>query len=217
MGAIYALTDAAAAVCDCEGRRLAAYPETAQLSEVQMRVPIVRGGTEVGSILLEAAAPSDEEIDHRRLGGAARLIELVVAIIGVFEPPKATHVPLWQRILRHIENNLASDLSVKALCRQFSVSKTELYRLLREEAPGGVAAYIRGKRLQKACALLRDTDIPVWKIAETVGYKDHDYFMRLFKKEIGISAAKYRKGETPIIHVSNSDSTAVIKTKEEQE
>lgn len=104
--------------------------------------------------------------------------------------------PLRQKILQHIADNLAADLSVQTLCRSFAVSKSELYRILRTQAPDGVATYVRKLRVSKACRLLRGTTKPMWKIAAEVGYENPDYFLRVFKKEVGMCAGKYRKGNT---------------------
>ena len=198
--AIYDLTGARMTVRDSSGRFVAACPENGtQAMPEQLRIPIVRGDTEVGCILIETAAQTGAAEEKKRLESAAKLVDAVIASMelpGLTGPKRKT---FRQMILDHIHNDLSADLSVQTLCRRFAVSKTELYRLLREDAPGGVAAYVREKRLQKACALLRDTDIPVWEIAEAVGYNDHDYFLRVFKRKVGISAAKYRKEENPII------------------
>ena len=98
-----------------------------------------------------------------------------------------------QKIAEYIFDHLADDLSVQTLCRHFAVSKSELYRLFRRQAPDGIARYIRQLRFQRACELLRGTGRPLWQIATEVGYDNPDYFLRAFKKETGISAGKYRK------------------------
>ena len=100
---------------------------------------------------------------------------------------------LQQKIAEYIFNHLSEDLSVQSLCRRFAVSKSELYRLLRRQAPDGIARYVRQLRFHKACELLRGTSKPLWQIAAEVGYENPDYFLRAFKKETGISAGKYRK------------------------
>lgn len=194
LSVIHDLTGARAAVCGSDARLLAACPEDALwTASAQMRVPIIREGTEVGHILLETTAQNGEKVEKDRLHSAVRLIDVMIASMGftdLLAPPKRS---LQQTILDYIEKNLSEDLSVQTLCHRFSVSKSELYRILRERAPHGVAAYVRQKRFQKACGLLRDTGKPVWQIAAEVGYDDPDYFLRAFKKELGISAGRYRK------------------------
>jgi len=100
---------------------------------------------------------------------------------------------LQQEIMEYILQNLSADLSVQTMCRHFAVSKSELYRTLRRQAPDGIARYVRQLRFEKACDLLRNTSKPLWQIAAEVGYDNPDYFLRAFKKETGVSAGKYRR------------------------
>ena len=194
LSAIYDLTEMRVAVCGSDARVLAAYPEEAWTASEQLRVPIVRDGVEVGAILLDTTAQTGETIEKNVLCGAVKLIDVMVASAGFAELFYPTQPPLQQTILDYIAKNLSTDLSVQTLCRRFSISKSELYRLLRAQAPHGIAAYVRQRRFQKACELLRHTRKPLWQVAEEVGYVDPDYFLRAFKKELGVSAGKYRKG-----------------------
>lgn len=97
------------------------------------------------------------------------------------------------RIAEYIMNNPDKDLSVAALCREFYVSKSELYKLTAHIMPDGVANYIKNVRLEKAASLIRHTNMSVWEICEKTGFSDVNYFMRIFKKKYGVSVSEYRK------------------------
>ena len=58
------------------------------------------------------------------------------------------------KITAFIDNNLGSDLSVSTICERVSISKTVLYEITGEFMPGGVAKYVKFKRLEKAKELL---------------------------------------------------------------
>ena len=51
--------------------------------------------------------------------------------------------------------------------------------------------YITKIRIERAKRLLRDVGMTVGECAESVGYRDVNYFCRIFKKETGISPKKY--------------------------
>ncbi len=53
--------------------------------------------------------------------------------------------------------------------------------------------YINMLKLQRAKELLSDKSLSVGEIASTVGFNDHSYFGKLFKKAFGISPSVYRK------------------------
>ena len=92
----------------------------------------------------------------------------------------------------YISAHLEEDLSVSTLCRKFGVSRAELYKLSKSYMPDGIAEFIKNARLTRAAELLKKTDEPVWRIAESTGFFDKDYFLRLFKKKYGMPAGKYR-------------------------
>ncbi len=96
-------------------------------------------------------------------------------------------------IVKYIRENLSGNLSVEAICKKFYLSKSEIYKITKSYMPEGVAAFIKEERIKKACDMLIHTDKTVWKIAEETGFSDVDYFLRVFKREKGMPAAKYRK------------------------
>ena len=54
-------------------------------------------------------------------------------------------------------------------------------------------AYLTKIRLEHALELLRTTEDKTYIIASRVGYMEPNYFSYVFKKNCGISPAKYRK------------------------
>lgn len=97
------------------------------------------------------------------------------------------------RIAAHIEENIAGDLSVSALCRRFHLSRSELYALFKEYFGSSVADFVKARRLQKARLLLQQTRLPVSKIAEQCGIPDYNYFSKQFKRAFGISPSQTRR------------------------
>ena len=89
--------------------------------------------------------------------------------------------------------NLSEDLSIESLSAAFGISKTKLCQSAAHYYGCGIAEHIRHLRIEKAKILLRETDEPVTKISDLVGFADYNYFCRVFKKEVGIPAKKYRK------------------------
>ncbi|WP_179091868.1 helix-turn-helix domain-containing protein [Paenibacillus borealis] len=50
-------------------------------------------------------------------------------------------------------------------------------------------------RIEKACLLLKENaGLSISEISSLVGYSDHSYFTRVFRKLMGISPSQYRKG-----------------------
>ena len=53
--------------------------------------------------------------------------------------------------------------------------------------------YITQKKMEKAQLILVTQDISIKNIAYMLGYDDHSYFIRIFKKTIGETPQEYKK------------------------
>jgi AraC-like DNA-binding protein len=70
-----------------------------------------------------------------------------------------------------------------------------LERLFRHRYNLTPHAYVSLIRVERAKELLRTTDMNVTACARTLGYRDVGYFIRFFRKQVGISPAAYRARE----------------------
>ncbi len=103
----------------------------------------------------------------------------------------------------YIASHLASpDLTPDKLASRFYMSRATLYRLF---APcGGLAAYVREQRLEKAMVLLGHPACRqryIADIAASVGFHDEAHFCRLFRSTFGMTPGEARSAclmdETP--------------------
>ena len=62
---------------------------------------------------------------------------------------------------------------------------------MQQYTSGGIANFIRLKRLEKAKFLIRTTDMKIPEISHATGFSDYNYFLRIFKKEFGITIMEY--------------------------
>jgi len=93
----------------------------------------------------------------------------------------------------YIEHNLSDDLTVFALCKKLNTSKNPLYRSFRDSYHCTVNEYVTARRMKRAKELLCHTAEPVEQIARAVGYDNHTYFCKIFKRQNGISPRESRK------------------------
>ena len=103
---------------------------------------------------------------------------------------------LLSQIEEYITNNLNDDLSSPALCKKFNISKSKLYNVFQKYYESSVGDIIRKQRIKKAKELLESTEDPVSEIANQVGYDDYNYFIKVFKKETGLTPVQFRKNKS---------------------
>lgn len=91
-----------------------------------------------------------------------------------------------------IETHLNEPLCVDRLCRELNVSRNYLYRSFHDYYEKTVNEYITEQRMNKAKSFLSKTNLPVYVIAEKIGFENHTYFCKLFKRKTGFSPSNYR-------------------------
>lgn len=96
------------------------------------------------------------------------------------------------RVLEYIHSNIYKDISVDVLASEACVTKPYLIRIFTKNFGISPLQYINQKKMEKAQLLLITDDLPVKELAYVLGYNDHSYFTRLFKKLIGVTPMEYR-------------------------
>ena len=112
----------------------------------------------------------------------------------------AINLTLLQRFRRHVEQQLHDPhLTPEMIAASLRVSRTRLYGLL--ELSGGVAAYIRTRRLRRAYSRLCAGGAPVSikEIAFQVGFSSEAHFSRAFRTQYGCSPSEARAGEAATV------------------
>ncbi len=100
---------------------------------------------------------------------------------------------LFVRLKDYISSNYTKDVSLQDMARELGVCVTTLCTTIRNENNTTPHAMLNSFRMEKARELLKDSALPVNKIAPVVGISDYNYFSRCFKKEMGLSPSQYRK------------------------
>ncbi len=104
--------------------------------------------------------------------------------------------PILEEISAYIAQNLDSELNVNELCKRFFVSRNKLYKYFNEGLGCTVNEYITKQRLSKAKTLLKDTNLTVENIANSVGIGNYTYFCRRFKQHEDMTPNEFRKATT---------------------
>lgn len=106
---------------------------------------------------------------------------------------RETAAPFIRRVREVIEKHLHDgDFSIQDLCREVGMSHSQLHRRLIEYNGQSISKFIRSIRLDKARELLLDPQPTVAAVAYDTGFKDPDYFYRVFKQTFGITPNEFR-------------------------
>lgn len=97
--------------------------------------------------------------------------------------------------LRYIEEHYAEECSLAAIAAYTHLSPNYFGSLFKKETGESFGAYVTGMRMNKAKLFLKNTDMKVAEVAQSVGYPDSNYFATAFKQTVGLSPTEFRKQE----------------------
>ncbi|CAM3420927.1 response regulator [Paenibacillus lupini] len=99
-----------------------------------------------------------------------------------------------QQAIDYIEEHyLDNDLSIKQVAECIHLNPSYLSTLFKKETGETFTGYVTRLKLQKAQVLLRNTDMKISEICQTVGFDDSTYFSSVFKKHFQVSPSEFRQ------------------------
>lgn len=106
----------------------------------------------------------------------------------------AINAGFMDKIVRYIDENITSALTLKSVAEEFSISQSHLSKTFKEAYNINFSTYVIGKKFDYAARLLVEKEnISIADIAESLGYYSITYFTQQFKQRFGVSPTQYRK------------------------
>ncbi|HLV10777.1 MAG TPA: AraC family transcriptional regulator [Halanaerobiales bacterium] len=102
---------------------------------------------------------------------------------------------ILDRLTEFVRENYMEDLKTDDISNQLGVSRSTLYRYLKNKLGISLSSFINYYRIEEARKLLRSTDYTVAHIAGICGYSNQTSFYRAFKRETGMTPNKFREKE----------------------
>lgn len=99
---------------------------------------------------------------------------------------------LMQQAKQMIEQDFATMFSMKELAKELGLSPVQFNRRFYRAFQTTPLHHLTGLRLQKARALLLETNLTLEAIAQHCGYQSGFYLSRVFSRQIGLSPSQFR-------------------------
>lgn len=99
----------------------------------------------------------------------------------------------FEQLVKYIDEHYDQELYIKDLSARFYLDQFYCCRLFKKVLGKTFSEYVVSIRINKACQLIKNTNFSIEEVALKVGYVDYFYFNKVFKKQCGITPAKYRK------------------------
>jgi len=106
---------------------------------------------------------------------------------------------MLKKIIEVIESNMSdTSFGVVQLSKEMGMSRASMNRKIKALTGFPPIELIRNIRLRKAAKLLLNQTDSVSQIGFIVGFEDHSYFSKLFKKQFGMTPSEYMQSRVPM-------------------
>ena len=106
---------------------------------------------------------------------------------------KETKKQLAEEIRTYLLARPDRRVTLRELCEEFPYSGTYLKNCFREAYGVPLATYARQQKMWRACRLLRETELPILRIAGDLGYENGSKFANAFRSVLGVTPRTYRR------------------------
>lgn len=99
----------------------------------------------------------------------------------------------YSKMSEYISSNYNNKITLNDLSSIAHISKNKVCSLFKKYALSSPIDYINGYRLEIACRLLEESDLPISEISYRCGFNEPSYFNRVFLKTYEMTPKEYRK------------------------
>lgn len=121
------------------------------------------------------------------------LHEISQEILTNMKEQKASPEIRIRKMIAYIEENYKENLDLKEIAEVFNFNYYYLSSYFSQHMPEGFSGYLNRLRIREAEMLLRGNELSISQISSAVGYSDHSYFCRVFKKITGNTPSAWRR------------------------
>ncbi|OOM75660.1 putative response regulatory protein [Clostridium puniceum] len=118
------------------------------------------------------------------------LLTRINEIIDKYENKINSH--MINKIIQYIHDHYDEQLTLAEVSKLFNFNYSYLSAYFSSHNDEGFNEFLNKIRIQKSCDFLKQ-DIPISDISSMVGYSDHSYFCKVFKKFTGLTPSNFRK------------------------
>jgi len=99
---------------------------------------------------------------------------------------------LINQISTFVVENIDNEINLSIIANNFFINKNYLSEVFKKKTNMSLLDYITKTKMERGKKLLAEGELRSYEIADKLGYKDAEYFSKLFKKYSGMSPKEYK-------------------------
>ena len=112
--------------------------------------------------------------------------------LRVFPSKESMENHLVSEILKWIDNNVDTEISITQICEEFNYSRAYLAKIFKQETDYTMLEYIMQQKIKKAKKLIREKNMNFTQISDALSFDNPHYFSRVFKRVTNMSPTDYK-------------------------
>lgn len=168
------------------------------LSSLLMKLPnymTLKDRAPVAGLFEAICAAHNTGIQRDALLLHSRLLELIYLLSEHQRETSAgigrSNKEMIERVIDHINADLTADLSLGRVAAYASFSPVHFHNCFQRSTGKTLREFVEEARLQRAMALLLESDMTLSEIAYAAGFSSQAYFSAVFKKRVGMPPRAY--------------------------
>lgn len=104
-------------------------------------------------------------------------------------------------VMKYIQVHYNEGITVSSIADVFHVNRSHLFRVFKKQMGISLEQYILDTRLTNALILLKNNLLSIKEVANIVGFKDYNNFLKIFKRKYHVTPSEYRKDPFETEHI----------------
>lgn len=152
-------------------------------------------------VFLTAYDRFDYAVGALRAGGKDYLLkpvsestlrELLQSLFQLESCSHSAQTPFEAELNVWIHQHYTEDIALEDAAQSMGMSSFYFSRQVKTTTGKTFLEYLTSYRIEKAKRRLETTDLSINEVAHVVGYSDHNYFTKVFKRQVGCTPTIYR-------------------------
>lgn len=119
--------------------------------------------------------------------------------VAIRQQADRIHLPpqKLRRVIEFIDARLDKDLRLEDLAQVANLSTFHFARVFKRATGISPYQFVRQRRIELACALLREDSLDLAELALACGFSNQSHFTAAFSRQLGVSPGRFRRNTRP--------------------